>query len=43
MSIYLKDLPLTAHSLELIAKGPKWKSVPQGLSWVFNPRAIVYT
>ena len=43
MYMYLKDLPLTAHCLGLIAKGPQWKSGSQGLSWVLNPRAIVYT
>ena len=41
--MYLKDLPLTARCLGLIAKGPQWKSGSQGLSWVLNPRATVYT
>ena len=43
MCMYLKDLPLTARCLGLIAKGPQWKSGSQGLSWGLNPRATVYT
>ena len=43
MYMYLKDLPLTARCLGLIAKGPQWKSGSHGLSWVLNPRATVYT
>ena len=39
--MYLKDLPLTARCLGLIAKGPQWKSGSQGLSWVLNLRAVV--
>ena len=43
MYMYLKDVPLTARCLGLIAKGPQWKLGPLGLSWVLNPRATVYT
>ena len=30
--MYLKDLPLTARCLGLIAKGPQWKLGSQGMS-----------